>query len=112
MLGFAASLLTAPAIVRATSLMPVKRLIPALPCEPLASVRPWAGFVERLMYNALAGQLASERITVVINGRIPTLEKAEAMVRHARLNGWIVEKLARPAFRPQPIRHDVRGPLA
>jgi hypothetical protein len=45
-LGAAASLLCAPAIVRATSLMPVRNLM--LPIE-----RPWAGFCERLFYHSL-----------------------------------------------------------
>jgi hypothetical protein len=43
-IGVAASVLYAPAIVRATSLMPVRSII--MPAE-----RPYAGFVDRLLYD-------------------------------------------------------------
>ena len=51
LLGAGASLLFAPAIVRVTSLMPVRGLI-------LPSERPYAGFCTRLFFHLLDGQLS------------------------------------------------------
>jgi hypothetical protein len=51
-IGAAVSLLCAPAIVRATSLMPVRRL-------PFPYGPQYAGFVERLRFQFLEGALRS-----------------------------------------------------
>jgi hypothetical protein len=67
LLGLAAWSISAPAIVRASNLMLVRRIV-----LPEAN-RPWAGYVERVFYNALATNLRRGRITVRINGTIPTL---------------------------------------
>ncbi|MEH2539168.1 hypothetical protein V1287_003102 [Bradyrhizobium sp. AZCC 1699] len=66
---------------------------------------PSAGFVQRLFYNALASGLGRGRITVRINGTIPTLGEAEILVRKARQNGW---RTTRP-MRPEKTRSDSIG---
>jgi hypothetical protein len=63
--------------------MPVHRLLIT------DNKRPWAGYVERLFYNALAANLRHGRITVSLNGNVLTLPEAERLVRKARQNGWI-----------------------
>jgi hypothetical protein len=85
LLGLAASL-PAPAIVRVSSLMPVRRVVIT------EASRPWAGYVERLFYNALAGNLREGRITVRLNGEIVAFSDAERLVATARQNGWIHEQ--------------------
>jgi hypothetical protein len=83
LLGLAACSVSAPAVVRASALMPIRRIV-----IPEVN-RPWAGYVERLFYNALAANLRRGRITVSMNGTIPTLCEAERLVSKARQNGWI-----------------------
>ena len=85
LLGLAAWSLPAPAIVRVSSLMPVRRVLIT------DNTRPWAGYVERLFYNALAANLRQGRIMVSLNSRILTLPEAERLVRKARQNGWICD---------------------
>jgi hypothetical protein len=56
--GLGSLVVTAPAIVRASSLMPVKMVDLTLPAPPLNETRqiggpPWAGFVERLRYHMM-----------------------------------------------------------
>ncbi len=87
-IGAAASVIYAPAVVRAASLMPVRGLI--LPIErPLPIGRPWAGFVERLMYAALDSNLRSGRMSTVLNGEIISEARARRMVAGARAQGWL-----------------------
>ena len=86
LLGLAAWSISAPAIVRASTLMPIRRIV--LPEVNL----PWAGYVERVFYNALATNLRRGQITVRINGTIPTLCEAERLVSKARQNGWIQDQ--------------------
>ena len=83
-MGAGALLLCAPAIVRATSLMPVRSLI--LPTE-----RPGAGFVLRVFYNALASNLRNGRMTIIRNGKLVSEAEARRLVAYARAQGWIVE---------------------
>ena len=65
-IGAAVSLICAPAIVRATSLMPVHRL----PLErPLPIGPQYAGFCERLMYHSLDCDLRAGRMRTVLNGK-------------------------------------------
>ena len=52
-IGAAASLLCAPAIVRATTLMPVRRL-------PFPFGPQYAGYCERLMFHALESNLREQ----------------------------------------------------
>ena len=81
-IGAAASLICAPAIVRATSLMPVRRLPP--PFGP-----QYAGFCERLMYHSLDCGLRAGRITTVLNGKVVQEADARRLVAHAQDYGWL-----------------------
>jgi hypothetical protein len=82
--GAASSLIFAPSIVRAASLMKVRTLI--LPME-----RPSAGFVERLRFQYLDGALRrgwdAQRDGQVVRG-ISETQAIEA-VAYARQNGWL-----------------------
>jgi hypothetical protein len=80
--GAAASLICAPAIVRATSLMPVRR--PPPPFGP-----QYAGFVERLMYQSLDSNLRTGQMSTVLNGKIVSAADARRLVAHARAYGWL-----------------------
>jgi hypothetical protein len=91
-IGAAASLIYAPAIVRAASLMPIRGLI--LPIEhPLLIGRQYAGFCERLMYQSLDSNLKSGRMTTVVNGKIISKADARRMVAHARAQGWLLPEV-------------------
>jgi hypothetical protein len=81
-IGAAASLICAPAIVRATSLMPVRRL--RGPIGP-----QYAGFCERLMYQSLESNLRAGRMSTVLNGKIIPEADANRMVAYARAQGWL-----------------------
>jgi hypothetical protein len=87
-IGAAASLLCAPAIVRATSLMPIRRL--KVPIRP-----QYAGFCERLMYENLDSNLRTGRMSTVLNGKIIPDAEARRMVAYARGEGWLPPKAAR-----------------
>jgi len=78
----AASLLCAPAIVRAASLMPVRSL--RGPIGP-----QYAGFCERLFYHSLDGNLRAGQMSTVLNGKIVPAAKARRMVAYARAQGWL-----------------------
>ena len=80
--GAAASLLGAPAIVRATSLMPISRLI--LPDELMS-----AGLCERLFYRSLDNGLRTGRMRTIHNGKIVTVGEALRLTEHARAQGWL-----------------------
>jgi len=83
LLGLTASLLSAPAIVRMSNIMPVRRVL-------ITEVeRPQEGFVRRLWFDACASGLLQGRITVAINGRYPTLGEAERTVRYALNHGFL-----------------------
>jgi hypothetical protein len=62
-IGAAASLLCAPAIVRAARLMPVRRLRVRIAPQ-------YAGFCERLMYQSLDSNLRADEMSTVLNGKI------------------------------------------
>ena len=82
--GAASSLILAPSIVRAASLMKVRALI--LPME-----RPSAGFVERLRFQYLDGALRrgwDVRRDGQVVGGISEIQAMEA-VAYARKNGWL-----------------------
>jgi hypothetical protein len=81
-IGAAASLICAPAIVRATSLMPVRRLRGAIGPQ-------YAGFCERLMYQNLDSNLRAGRMCTVLNGKIIPEADARRMVAYARAQGWL-----------------------
>jgi hypothetical protein len=91
--GAAVSLICAPSIVRATSLMQVRGLI--LPIErPLPIGRQYAGFCERLMYQSLESNLRAGRMTTVLNGKIIPEADARRMVAHAQAQGWLAQQAA------------------
>ena len=84
-IGAAASLLCAPAIVRATSLMPVRRLRVRIAPQ-------YAGFCERLMYQSLDSNLRADKMSTVLNGKIIPENNARRMVAYARVQGWLPSK--------------------
>jgi hypothetical protein len=81
-IGAAASLICAPAIVRVTSLMPVRR--PPPPFGP-----QYAGFVERLMYQSLDSDLRAGRMSTTLNGKMIPKADARRMVARAQDYGWL-----------------------
>ncbi len=81
-IGAAASLIGAPAIVRAASLMPVRSL--RGPIGP-----QYAGFCERLFYHSLDSNLRAGRMSTVLNGKIVPAAEARRMVAHARAEAWL-----------------------
>jgi len=83
LLGLTASFLSVPAIVRASSIMPVRRVLIT------ETERPSAGFIQRLMYDSLASGLLRGRITTFINDGHPTLSEAERTVRYALEHGFL-----------------------
>jgi hypothetical protein len=86
--GAAASLIFAPAIVRAASLRPVRGLI--LPIERLLPIGcQYAGFCERVMYQSLDSNLRVGRMTTVLNGKIVSEADARRLVAHAQAQGWL-----------------------
>ena len=78
----AASLICAPAIVRAASLMPVRRLRVRIALQ-------YAGFCERLMYQSLDSNLRADEMSTVLNGKIIPEDNARRMVAYARVQGWL-----------------------
>ena len=89
LLGLAATFLSAPAVVRASSIMPVRVVLITEPD------RRYAGFIERLWYESWASRLLQhEGITMPFNGRNPTLSEAERSqaeraVRYALKYGFL-----------------------
>jgi hypothetical protein len=91
-IGAAASLICAPAIVRAGSLMPVRSLIlPIIPIVPM-----YAGFVERLRYDFLEKALRAgwddRRHGPVVGGISES--QARRSVAYARAQGWLPPEAA------------------
>jgi hypothetical protein len=82
----AASLLCAPAIVRAASLMPIRRLL--FPFGPR-----YAGFVERLYLHALEGSLQAGlqagRTSIELCSRTISVDDAQRRVAFARAHGFL-----------------------
>ena len=88
-IGAAASLICAPAIVRAASLMPVRSLI--LPIERSSRLSPLGEFYCRNFYHYLDFELRTGRpITLTVeNGKIVSVADARQMVARARAQGWL-----------------------
>jgi hypothetical protein len=87
-IGAAASLICAPAIVRAASLMPVR----GLPLQLLNPefLNPLGQFYRRCFYNNLNNDLRAGRaMTYPIGGKIISVAEARRMVAHARVQGWL-----------------------
>src|ERR1035437_7527428 len=84
-IGAAASLLCAPAIVRAANLMPVRRL--PFPYGPQS-----AGFVERLYFHALESHvrnLKAGQTSIFFNHHIMSVEDASRKVSYAQAHGFL-----------------------
>jgi len=83
-IGAAASLICAPAIVRAASLMPVRGL-------PLHFLNPLGEYYRRSFYHNLDFDLRTGRSMsmVVENGKIVSVAEARRMVAYARAQGWL-----------------------
>ena len=88
-IGAAASLICAPAIVRAASLMPVR----ALPLQVLNPefLNPLGQFYRSNFYHNLDNDLRAGRAmtTVINNGKIISVAEAHRMVARARAEGWL-----------------------
>jgi hypothetical protein len=72
-IGATASLLCAPAIVRAASLMPVRRMRVRIAPQ-------YAGFCERLMYQSLDSNWRADEMSTILNGKIIPEDNARRMV--------------------------------
>ena len=84
-IGAGASLLCAPGIVRATNLMPVRRL-------PFPHGRQYAGFVERLYLAALESHvrnLRPDQTTTYFNHAVMAVEDARRRVTSAQAHGFL-----------------------
>ncbi len=79
----AASLICAPPIVRAASLMPVRGL-------PLQFLSPLGEFYRGCFYHSLESDLRAGRsMSTVIDGKIVSVGEARRMVAYARARGWL-----------------------
>ena len=81
-IGAAAALICAPAIVRLTSLMPVR----GFPLQPPNSL---GEFYRHCFYHSLDHGLRTGRMIASINGKIVSVAEARRMVAHARAQGWL-----------------------
>ena len=84
--AMAASLLCAPAIVRAASLMPVRRL-------PFPYGPQYAGFLERLYFHSLEAHLRSlrrDQQTTYFNNRAMSVDAASQQVACAQARGFLL----------------------
>jgi hypothetical protein len=85
-IGAAASLLCAPAIVRAVNLMPLRRL-------PFPYGRQHAGFVERLYFHALESGLQTAlrtgRTNIEFAGQIIQIAEGRRRVAFAQAHGFL-----------------------
>ena len=87
-IGAAASLICAPAIVRAASLMPVRSLI--LPIVQSSRLSPLAAFYCRNYYHYLDFQLRTGLpMTDVEDGKIISVAEGHRRVAQARAQGWM-----------------------
>jgi len=89
LVGAATTLLYAPVIVRAASLMPVRSLI--LPIKRSLRLDPLGEFYRRCFYHNLDFELRTGRsMTMVVeNGKIISVADARRMVAHAWAQGWL-----------------------
>src|SRR5690348_16693934 len=74
--------LAAPAIVRSANLMPTCRLL--VPIEP-----QYAGYVERLLFQALQGDLRAGQMTSWLGGKIVSEKEAVRIVSYAQAHGFL-----------------------
>ena len=89
LVGAVASLICAPAIVRATSLMPVRSWI--FPIVRSSRLSPLGEFYCRNFYHYLDFELRTGRpMTLTVeNGKIVSVANARQMVARARAQGWL-----------------------
>jgi hypothetical protein len=81
--GAAASLICAPAIIRAASLMPVRPL-------QLGALNPEGEFYRGCFYRSLESDLRAGRaMSVRIHEKIISVTEAHRMVARARAQGWL-----------------------
>jgi hypothetical protein len=85
-IGAAASLICAPAIMRVTNLMPVRRL-------PLPFGPQYAGYVERLYLHALESSLQTAlragRAHIELSGQIIPIDDGRRRVAYAQAHGFL-----------------------
>jgi hypothetical protein len=87
-IGAAAALICAPAIMRATGLMPV-------PSLPLQVLNPLGAFYRRCFYHSIESDLRAGRsMSTVIDGKFVSVVEARRMVAHARAQGWLSPEVA------------------
>jgi hypothetical protein len=90
LIGATASLLCAPPIVRAASLMPVK-VVTRQPLAIRSVERPWPGFVERLAYQAMDDILKAgwtpQRAAWIYGGM--SEDRMRTAVAYARRHGFL-----------------------
>ena len=87
-IGAAASLICAPAIVRAASLMPVRGL--PLQFLNLGFLNPLGQFCRNNFYHNLDSDLRAGRsMTTLSNDKIISVAEAHRMVARARAQGWL-----------------------
>ena len=85
-IGAAAALICAPAIVRATSLMPGRGL-------PLLVLNTLGEYYRHCFYHSLDIDLRAGRsMSTVIDGKIVSVTEARWMVAYARTQGWLSPK--------------------
>src|SRR6202171_5855334 len=95
LIGAAASLICAPAIVRAASLMPVRG-------SPLQFLNPEGQFYRRCFYHSLDSDLRAGRaMTVRSNENIISVAEAQRMIARARAQGWLPPYSAEPGVSPK-----------
>ena len=88
LIGAAASLICAPAIVRAASLMPVRGL--PLQFLNLEFLDPLGQFYRSNFYNNLDNDLRAGRsMSMVRNEKIVSVAEARRMVARGRAEGWL-----------------------
>jgi hypothetical protein len=84
-IGAAVSLISAPAIVRVTNLMPVRRL-------PFPFGPQYAGFVERLYLHSLESRvknLKADQTSFLFNGETIGVASARRRVAFAQAHGFL-----------------------
>ena len=91
-IGAAASIICAPGVVRAASLMPVRGLL--LPIEHPVRLNPYGEHCRRLYYYSLERGVRVGRVSTTSNGKIVSLAEARRMVAYARAQGWLPPQAA------------------
>jgi hypothetical protein len=82
LIGAVATLICAPAVVRATSLMPVRGF-------SLQSLNQLGEFYRRCFYHSLDSNLRAGRTCIISNGKIIPAAEVRRMVAYARVQGWL-----------------------